>query len=105
MDEFDKEVIEESDKIINNFDPQIIKKDQDGEWVSFLIKDKNSDFQTWMDFDIKTEDCEWNKFIFHNNNSKDMIEKRIMDNDKVFDLCYSLVDNATINYKGRIISE
>lgn len=99
MDEFDKEVLEESTKIIENFDPEVIKEDADSDWVSVLIKDKNSDFQAWMDFNFMSEECDWNKFVFFNNNSKDMIEKKVMDDNNVFDLCSSLACSAAIKHR------
>ena len=67
-DDFDREVYEESEKIINSFDPEIIKTDFDGEYTSVLIKDKNSDFKAWLD--VCGENVEWNKFVFHLTNSK-----------------------------------
>lgn len=100
--DFDREVYEESTKIIENFDPELINEELDGEWLSVLIKDKNSDFQAWLDFNFIDESIDWNKFVFFNNNSKDMIEKAVMDDDNVFDLCSSLASSAAYKHRKNV---
>ena len=102
MDEFEKEVLEQSSKIIKNFNPKVIKEELDKEWLSVLIKDKNSDFQAWMDFNFIDESVDWNKFIFYKSSSKDMIEKAVMDNDWVYDLCLALTEEAAYNHRKSI---
>ncbi len=53
-----------------------------------LIQDQ--DIEAWLDVWIEEEDvqCDWNQYIFHTNNSKDMVLKKWQENN--FDMASSL---------------
>ena len=67
---------------------KVIKKDKNG---SILI-DTNKGFSLWLDvwhngYELE---CDWNKYIFNENNSLDMEIKKFQENVYNFDICTSL---------------
>jgi hypothetical protein len=114
-DKYDFEIEEESKNIISNFDPVVIKYEENEGYFSVLIKDKNSDFKTWLDisFDDGEPNSEWNQISYNNNNSNDMIKKLVEDSEGMLDICsnaaieklikdekvYDDDDEGYVNYK------
>lgn len=114
-DKYNFEIEEESKNIISNFDPVVIKYEENEGYFSVLIKDKNSDFKTWLDisFDDGEPNSEWNQISYFNNNSNDMIKKLVEDSEGMLDICsnaaieklikdekvYDDDDEGYVNYK------
>jgi len=98
--EFD--IIIEAEKIISNFEPEGIKVEiSDKTSFSVLIKDKNSEFEGWVDIYFDTHgaidiNSEWNQYIFNNTNSNDILKQKIQDNIDVYD---SATDEALYKLK------
>lgn len=83
---------EEAQKIIDNFEPVRLEMDGgDGTYASVLVGDKNSDFEAWIDVTIKNDDVEgdWNQFITNLRDTNEVINKKVRDDNKVFDLAIS----------------
>ncbi len=76
--------------ISHNFYPDAIKYHGDSErGYSVLIKDKNSDFDTWVDVyineDIKDVSADWNQYIFHTDDPADVKKSALQDDTNIFD--------------------
>lgn len=88
MKEFEKNIKKESKKILENleFECKKIVKDKDGQGISVLLKDKNSDFECWFNCWAYMEEIytDWNKYIFNINNSKDLLQKYIQEDENAF---------------------
>ena len=83
---------EEAQKIIDNFEPVRLEMDGgDGTYASVLVGDKNSDFTAWIDVTIKNDDveCDWNQFITNLRDTNEVINKKVRDDNKVFELATS----------------
>ena len=83
---------EEAQKIIDNFEPVRLEMDGgDGTYASVLVGDKNSDFTAWIDVTIKNDDveCDWNQFITNLRDTNEVIDKKVRDDNKVFELATS----------------
>jgi hypothetical protein len=82
-------------KIINNFSPVAVKhhvhETTVGSYYSVLVKDENSEFSAWVDVSISRDDVEadWNMYIFDMTDPADVLQKRVQDNDDVFDYATS----------------
>lgn len=80
---------EEAQKIIDNFEPVRLEMDGgDGTYASVLVGDKNSDFTAWIDVTIKNDDveCDWNQFITNLRDTNEVINKKVREDAKVFEL-------------------
>ena len=78
--------------IASNYDPEATKYQGDSEeGYSVLVKDKNSDFTTWVDVWIQDNDVitEWNQYIFHHTDPKDVRQQKLQENDDIFDYATS----------------
>lgn len=101
----DKETVK---KIIKNFNPIAVKyngNNDDG--YSVLIKDKNSDFESWMDVwvDGKDVDVDWNQYIYHTDIIEDVMKRKIEDDtETVFDLTSSEAVNF-LQDKGILVQD
>lgn len=79
-------------KIRLNFNPKGVKFNgniEDG--FSVLVVDEKSKFQAWMDVYVSSNDvsADWNQYIFHLDNSKDVFQKEIQEDAYIYDLCSS----------------
>ena len=90
-----EELSDEAKAIVDNYDPEAIKVepyDSSLGW-SVLVKDKNSNFQAWVDVSVdeKYQDVstEWNQYIFYTDDSSDVLQQELQDNDMIFDYCTS----------------
>jgi hypothetical protein len=78
----------EVDKIASKFKPVVEKYEGDAKkGYSVLVKDKNSDFSAWVDVHISDNDVvsDWNKYIFHLNDAKDVKQKSLQENTDIFE--------------------
>lgn len=90
---------EDIEKIVKNFEPEVKEfngnKDQG---YNVLVGDKNSKFEAWVDvwIDEKYKDVstEWNQFIFHDTDSKDVFQQKMQDNDDMADMVWG----EAVNY-------
>lgn len=90
---------ENIEKIVKNFEPEVKEfngnKDQG---YNVLVGDKNSKFEVWVDvwIDEKYKDVstEWNQFIFHDTDSKDIFQQKMQDNDDIADMVWG----EAVNY-------
>lgn len=83
---------EEAQKIIDNFEPVRLEMDGgDGTYASVLVGDKNSDFTAWIDVAIKNNDveCDWNQYITNLRDTNEVINKKVREDAKVFELATS----------------
>jgi hypothetical protein len=96
---------EEVKHIIDNYDPYVVKIQEVDRYFSVLIKDKNSDFESWLDVwvtDTNNDiESEWNQQIYYNNNSNDIIKKEVESDNDVFSMSesvalYKLLDDNMI---------
>lgn len=89
---FDNDIEKEVKKIIKKYDPIVLKYEDNDSYFSVLLKDKNSTFESWIDISIENDDIsiEWNQFSYNLDNSKDMIKKKVQNDDYVFDLSGSV---------------
>lgn len=64
-----------------------IKKDKNGN----ILIDTKKGFSVWVDVwhNGQELECDWNKYIFFENNSLDMKIKAFQDNAYNFDVCTS----------------
>jgi len=83
---FDTEVKVEVDKIIKKYDPYVLKYEEEGDFFSVLVKDKNSDFMSYIDLWLEHGDVssEWNQMSYSTNNSNDMIKKGVENDGDVY---------------------
>jgi len=90
--EYDKELEEEIDRIVSNYDPIVVKYEDNGEMFFVLVKDKNSDFISWVDLweDSGEITSDWNQMVYNTNNSNDIIKKGVESDPNVYDLTYSI---------------
>ena len=78
--------------IASNYDPKATTyKGNSKKGYSVLVKDKNSDFTTWVDVWIEDNDVrtEWNQYIFHHTDPKDVRQQKLQENDDIFDYATS----------------
>ena len=84
-------LIGKDDKIVQSFDPKVIKvdynKEYDEDYAAVLIKDKNSDWSVWMDVDLTNGSCEWNQYIFSTTDREDRLSQKLQDNIVIYDAC------------------
>ena len=76
--------------ISHNFYPDGIEYHGDSErGYSVLIKDKNSDFESWVDITINNEykdvDSYWNQYIFHTDDPKDVKKSQLQEDNNIWD--------------------
>ena len=87
LEKFNKKS-EEIKKIIKNYEPYAVKYEdhKNIKQFSVLVKDKNSDFNSWVD--IWVEDGEinsdWNQMIYYNDNEDDMVKKGVENDSDVY---------------------
>lgn len=88
FENFDNDILSDYNEIITSFNPISVKcrKDDESEY-SVLIKDENSNFEAWVNVTIDNKDisCDWNKYIFNNDNSKDALQNKVQQNNDIFD--------------------
>ena len=74
---------------------KVIKKDSTGA----VLIDTGEGFNVWMDIykDSGELVCEWNKYIFFENNSLDMQIRAFQDDINNFDICSSLAIEYYLN--------
>jgi hypothetical protein len=68
---------------LENLNPIAIRVDATG---GVLVRDESIDFQAWIDVCIHEEDVEvdWNQYIFHLDNHKDVRAREVQKNPEVF---------------------
>jgi hypothetical protein len=79
-------------KIRLNFEPKGVKFNGDVEdGFSVLVVDEKSKFQAWMDVFVDNKDvsADWNQYIFHLNDDKDVFQKEMQDDCYIFEMCNS----------------
>ena len=85
------------EEIIENINPIATKfegNSRDG--FSVMVEDANSNFKAWVDVYIDDNDVrwDWNQYIFHTDNSKDVFQSKMQDDMYVADYFSS----EAINY-------
>lgn len=96
-------------KMVEKFKPEAVEYNGDTKTgYSVLVQDKNSDFEAWVDVWVNTStndiEKEWNQYIFHTNNSKDIFQKEMQDNDTIYDMATSEAVNF-LEEKGILKNE
>ena len=107
--ELDEDEQAKVDEIINNVNPVAVKYEgnsKDG--YSVLVKDKNSDFDAWVDVWINEDyhdvETDWNQYIFSVDSEEDRIQQAVQDNT---DVIYDMFTSAAIGYledKGLVVN-
>jgi hypothetical protein len=74
------------DEILESLDLVVEKHQKDENGFAVLVVDKNSDFKAWIDVDIYEDDIrhEWNQYIFHLINGKDVRQRDLQDNADLY---------------------
>jgi len=87
-DKYYFEIEKEIKEIIKNYNPYVIKYEDNGGYFSVLIKDKNSDFKTWIDIWVEQYDIlsEWNQSSYNTNNLNDIIKKGVEDDGDIISM-------------------
>ena len=97
------------DKMVENFKPEAAEYNGDNETgYSVLVKDKNSDFEAWVDIwvDERNHDInkDWNQYIFDTTNNMDVDKEEIQNNDAIYDMTTSEAVNF-LEEKGILKNE
>jgi hypothetical protein len=108
-DNIDGEVTDYVTKVIANLNPKAVKFSGDkDEGFSVLVKDTNSNFSAWVDVyipnDSKDVSVDWNEYIFNLDNSNDIKQKRIQEDNEVFDVVTSEAVNF-LSEKGLLVQD
>ena len=108
-DTIDDEDSDYINKVITNINPKAVKFNGDeDEGFSVLVKDTNSDFSAWVDVyipnDSKDVSVDWNEYIFNLDNSKDIKQKAIQEDNEVFDVVTSEAVNF-LSDKGLLVQD
>jgi hypothetical protein len=92
-DQFEQECRAEADELIQSFEPEATKIEVGDEWFSVQLsnKDEAHPFKVWMDISIRDNDVyvDWNQYIFHLNNSDDVVRKMFQEDTSMFEACDS----------------
>lgn len=107
--ELDEDEQAKVDEIINNVKPVAVKYEGNSEdGYSVLVKDKNSDFDAWVDVWINEDyhdvETDWNQYIFSVDSEEDRIQQAVQDNT---DVIYDMFTSAAIGYledKGLVVN-
>lgn len=87
--------------IINNYDPYVVKYEENksNKYFSVLIKDKNSNFTSWIDLWIENNQicADWNQMSYDRLNSKDMIKKEVENNPDIYSMSESVAREKLID--------
>ena len=86
---YEIEASKEAKKIIKKFNPVAVEVDGDKGGYSVLIKDKNSNFQAWVDIWGNGEEYDWNQYSFSNKTYNDVLQQIIQNDLDVFDMAIS----------------
>lgn len=92
FEEFESGVNEELEALITQFEPEAIKYEGDStSGYGVQLKDRHSDFTVWMDIYVRNNDiqADWTEYIFHTNNSNDMLLKGFQEDTDMFEVCES----------------
>lgn len=94
---------ENIDELIRDFDPYIVDREfdwdediedyGDGKYVGLRIRDRNSDFDEWIDVDSSSGDWEWNRELFRDNDSYLRNVKTIMNDNSVIEKIDELINS------------
>ncbi|MCK9416069.1 hypothetical protein M0Q97_05350 [Candidatus Dojkabacteria bacterium] len=95
---FENDIKKEAKKIIKNYDPIISKYEDDNGYLSVLLKDKNSSFESWIDISIEDYEisADWNQISYYRDNSNDMIKQKVENNSDVFDMSLSVAEEKLL---------
>jgi hypothetical protein len=90
--EFEKQIKQEAEKILQNLDFEAEKIIIEKDGASVKLRDKQSGIFCWFDLWQDKNDIEgdWNKYIFYLDNSKDLLQKYIQESCDAFDLAFSV---------------
>ena len=88
----------EANKIISDYDPIVLKYEDNDGYFSVYIKDKNSEFNTWIDISIEDYEisAEWNQLTYNTNNSNDIIKSMIESDNDVFTSSISVSEDKLL---------
>lgn len=94
-DEFNSEIEEEVENIIKNYNPYVVKYEdhKSDKYFSVLVKDKNSNFETWVDLWVEDGEVnlDWNQMTYHKFDSNDMIKKGVESDSDIYSDTYNIV--------------